>query len=81
MKCKFEFVCDRKWEDLTKTSNDTMRYCNHCSQNVYLARDNFQLEQLAKKKLCAYFLPIETIKTTADSYLDLNGLLGRVASK
>ncbi|PMH44792.1 hypothetical protein BCU68_11615 [Vibrio sp. 10N.286.49.B3] len=81
MKCEFEFVCNRKWEDLIETGNETMRFCSHCSQNVYLARDNFQLEQLASKKLCAYFAPIESPKTTTEPYLELTGLLGRVVSK
>ena len=65
MKCNFEFVCDRKWEALQHTSRDDMKFCNHCDKNVYLAEDEDQLNQLAKRRACAYFKP-KNIKGTQD---------------
>ena len=32
----FEFVCPRKWESLGQTETPDIRYCEVCSQNVYL---------------------------------------------
>ena len=32
----FEFVCLRKWESLRPTESPDIRYCEVCSQNVYL---------------------------------------------
>jgi len=32
----FEFVCPRKWESLGHTESSNIRYCEVCSQNVYL---------------------------------------------
>jgi hypothetical protein len=32
----FEFICPRKWESLRHTDSPDIRYCEVCSQNVYL---------------------------------------------
>jgi hypothetical protein len=32
----FEFICPRKWESLSRTESPDIRYCEVCSQNVYL---------------------------------------------
>jgi len=32
----FEFVCPRQWESLRQTESPDIRYCEVCSQNVYL---------------------------------------------
>src|SRR4051812_43774814 len=31
----FEFVCDRRWEDLRATDDAAVRYCEGCEQNVH----------------------------------------------
>ena len=32
----FEFICPRRWESLSRTESPDIRYCEVCSQNVYL---------------------------------------------
>lgn len=32
----FEFVCPRKWDSLGQTESPNIRYCEVCSQNVFL---------------------------------------------
>ena len=32
---RFEFVCDRRWEDLRATDDGAVRYCEGCEQNVH----------------------------------------------
>jgi hypothetical protein len=32
----FEFICPRKWDALGSTESTNIRYCDVCSQNVYL---------------------------------------------
>jgi uncharacterized protein (TIGR02996 family) len=35
MASSFEFVCDRRWEDLQTTDNQAVRSCDACRQNVH----------------------------------------------
>jgi uncharacterized protein (TIGR02996 family) len=32
---KFEFVCDRQWQDLQPTEDNGVRFCEACKENVY----------------------------------------------
>ena len=32
----FEFICPRQWESLKRTESHDIRFCDVCSQNVYL---------------------------------------------
>ncbi len=35
----YQYVCDRRWEDLTPTDAPTVRHCEECSQSVYYCDD------------------------------------------
>jgi uncharacterized protein (TIGR02996 family) len=32
---RFHFLCDRRWEDMTPTADQTVRHCNSCRQSVH----------------------------------------------
>jgi uncharacterized protein (TIGR02996 family) len=32
---QFDFVCDRRWDEMTPTSDPTVRLCDSCQQNVH----------------------------------------------
>jgi uncharacterized protein (TIGR02996 family) len=32
---QFEFVCDKRWDELTATEHNGIRYCQGCQKNVY----------------------------------------------
>src|SRR5947209_8123112 len=35
MRVRFDFLCDRHWEDLLPTNDRTVRFCDACQQNVH----------------------------------------------
>jgi uncharacterized protein (TIGR02996 family) len=45
---RFDYLCDRRWEDLQATENQAVRFCDGCQQNVHYcdmimeARDHAQ---------------------------------------
>ncbi|MGI9558516.1 MAG: hypothetical protein ACR2NQ_02455 [Thermodesulfobacteriota bacterium] len=43
--CEFSFKCPLKWERLTETKDDKIRFCGECERNVYFCKDD---EELAK---------------------------------
>ena len=53
---KFSFICDKMWRDLEKTSDDDVRFCNHCDQTVHLATSEDQIDALAKQKKCVCYI-------------------------
>ncbi|OWK38649.1 TIGR02996 domain-containing protein [Fimbriiglobus ruber] len=34
----FDFICDKRWEDLQPTGNNNVRFCEGCQQNVYYSK-------------------------------------------
>ena len=78
IKCRFEFICDRHWDELDSTDSENIRYCNHCSQSIFLAKTVEELDILAREKKCAFFRP-DSSKDT--EYLDIPPFPGRLISK
>jgi uncharacterized protein (TIGR02996 family) len=35
MDVRFDFLCDRRWEDLRSTDDQSVRFCDGCRQNVH----------------------------------------------
>ncbi|WP_444928639.1 hypothetical protein ACJJIF_12260 [Microbulbifer sp. SSSA002] len=50
--CKFKFECDKRWADLTETSNPTIRHCHTCEKAVYLAEEQEDFEIYAQEEKC-----------------------------
>ena len=51
--CQYKFECDQVWEDLEETPKPNERFCCKCQEKVYWADTDNELEDLAKKGLCA----------------------------
>ena len=54
--CRFAFKCDRKWDDLTETEEDEIRFCNVCEKEVHFCEDDDQLARSVKLNRCVAFL-------------------------
>lgn len=62
--CSFTFRCHKNWESLTRTENQSIRYCDDCDRGVYLADDLESLGFLASAGKCvAIFEPQTEIET------------------
>jgi hypothetical protein len=42
-KCDLRTRCEKKWEELAKTDDDLVRYCEHCDKNVFALRTREEL--------------------------------------
>ena len=49
---KFQFECPKKWSGLKTTDDENIRFCDHCSENVYLCNSLEDVHQHAKEKHC-----------------------------
>jgi uncharacterized protein (TIGR02996 family) len=49
---RFEFVCDRRWEDLRATDDGTVRYCEGCAKNVHYCDTITAARDHAEQGLC-----------------------------
>jgi hypothetical protein len=34
-RCSFEFICDKKWDDLVATASPVVKFCGDCRQRVF----------------------------------------------
>ncbi len=50
--CIFGKQCDKKWDKLTQTDNQDVRYCSACEQNVYLCQDESTLAEAIQANRC-----------------------------
>lgn len=55
IRCRFKFICSRKWQDLENTESEDVKFCNHCEQSVYLAKTMEDFDQFAEEKKCTYW--------------------------
>jgi hypothetical protein len=55
VRCRFQFVCSRKWQDFESTELDDVKFCTHCEQPVYLAKTVEDFDQFAEEKKCTYW--------------------------
>ncbi len=44
-KCSLSFICTKKWEELSKTEDAEIRYCDSCAKGVFAVKhlDEFEL--------------------------------------
>ncbi len=50
--CKFAFKCPLTWEQLSETGNESVRFCDTCEKDVYLADDADAFSLLALLGKC-----------------------------
>jgi len=55
VRCRFKFVCSRKWQDFESTEADDVKFCTHCEQPVYMAKTMEDFDQFAEERKCTYW--------------------------
>ena len=51
VKCTFDFVCPKKWEDL-EINRENVRQCDHCYSDVFLCTTQEEIDEARKLKRC-----------------------------
>ena len=51
VKCTFDFVCPKKWEEL-EINRDGVRYCDHCYSDVFLCTKQEEVDEAKKLNKC-----------------------------
>lgn len=52
IKCAFEFVCNKTWDELTSTASPLVKFCGTCSHDVFLCSSQSQVDEATKLKRC-----------------------------
>lgn len=76
VRCRFKFVCSRKWQDFESTEADDVKFCMHCEQPVYMAKTLEDFDQFAEERKCTYWAGS---KDGRGPYLDMP-MMGRLVS-
>jgi hypothetical protein len=50
--CVFGFKCTAKWNDLDRTSNRSIRFCQECQKEVHLCLRDEELAEAIKLNRC-----------------------------
>lgn len=56
----FKFECSQNWDDLAETSDEKIRYCGQCGNDVFSVQNGEELNSNAKKGRCVYLPPMRT---------------------
>jgi hypothetical protein len=54
--CKFAYLCSAKWEDLQKTDDEEIRFCNACQKEVFFCDSDKTLIAFIKLNRCVAIL-------------------------
>jgi hypothetical protein len=68
IRCRFSYVCSKKWEDLEITESDDVKFCTKCEEPVFRAKTIDIFDQYAEEKKCTYW---EGSREGVDDYLDI----------
>lgn len=49
---QFEFVCSKKWNEMTPTDNRKVRFCGDCQKNVYFCDTTTEARALGQQGCC-----------------------------
>jgi hypothetical protein len=52
IKCAFEFVCNKNWDELAPTASPLVKFCGTCSHDVFLCSSQSQVDEATKLKRC-----------------------------
>lgn len=76
IRCRFKFICSRKWQDFESTESDDIKFCTHCEQSVYMAKTMEDFDQFAEERKCTYWAGS---KNGRGPYLDM-AMTGRLVT-
>ena len=72
--CDFTFVCSKTWDELQQTFAAEVRYCDQCSKDVFLVKNNAQLAEARRLQRCvAWLRPQSSRKRRAGAPTQLVG--------
>lgn len=54
--CDFKFVCSKAWDELQPTFTAGVRYCDQCSKDVFLVKNNSQFAEARRLRRCVAWL-------------------------
>ena len=61
---KFRKKCPQLWENLKPTENESVKFCDECSQNVYYAQTDQEAISYAEQGFCIAKEQYENERTT-----------------
>lgn len=61
---EFDFVCEKKWEDLVPSARlaPTTRYCRSCAKDVHLCRNAEEVRYYAKRGECVSVVSTDLLR-------------------
>lgn len=75
---RFDFLCDRRWEELKSTDDRAVRFCDACRQNVHYCDTITEARRHAWDGHCIA-VDLGVIRRERDLEQPVTGLLGRVS--
>jgi hypothetical protein len=66
--CNFEFLCEQRWDELSETGEQDVRFCNKCQRNVYFCDDRDKIDHAIRLNRCV----------AIDSEVEIQGRSGRL---
>lgn len=55
--CSWGFKCEKVWDGLIATDNESVRFCDACDKNVFLCKTKLELADAVLLNRCAAFSP------------------------
>lgn len=52
---EWKLVCPNLWKNLSKTAEESVRFCGECKKNVYFSRNVAQIKQWGSEGKCTAF--------------------------
>jgi len=79
--CKFKFKCHKTWQSLEVKSDyaENRRFCSHCSHDVYLVKNESELETAILKNYCVAIPVNITTRFPWDAITPMETTLGIIA--
>lgn len=59
--CRFAFKCEAKWDDLSETEDEDVRFCNSCEKEVYFCINDDELARAVRLNRCVAFVRMQDI--------------------
>lgn len=63
VKCKFSFVCDKRWDELKETADTGVRFCDGCRKNVHLCYFPEDAAEAIREKRCVALMFAHTLES------------------
>jgi uncharacterized protein (TIGR02996 family) len=75
---RFDFVCDRRWEEMASTDTADVRFCDGCRKVVHYCRSVSEARSAARQGRCVA-VDLAEFRTPGDLNTERRMLIGKVA--